>query len=50
MRADTREEMLAMFRLIEEARDAIEKFERGEMNVRDAVRQIVAATALVRAA
>jgi hypothetical protein len=50
MRPNEREELLAMFRLIETAKDAIERFERGEMNIRDAIQQIVAATAWVRAA
>ncbi len=43
-------EMLAMFRVIEAAKEAVHKFEQGELNVREAIRLIQEATADVRAA
>jgi hypothetical protein len=41
--------MLAMFRVIEVAKRAVEDFERGELNVREAVRLIEEAAADCRA-
>lgn len=43
-------DLLVIFRVIEGAKDAIEKFEQGEINAREAVQLIVEATALIRAA
>jgi hypothetical protein len=42
-------EMLAMFRAIEVAKCAVEEFEKGELNVREAVRFIQGAAADCRA-
>lgn len=43
-------EMLAMFAAIQAAKDAIDRYEQGELNVREALRLIQDATALGRAA
>ena len=48
MSADNRSDLLAMFRSIEEAKDAIDKFERGEINLPEAIRLLQAATANTR--
>jgi hypothetical protein len=44
------DELLAMFRMMEVAKDAIQKFEDGDVSVRDAIRMIRDAVMLVRAA
>jgi hypothetical protein len=49
MLARTRKDLLAMFRSIEQAKDAIQKFERGEINLPEAIRRIHDATARVHA-
>lgn len=48
--ARKRDELLAMFRVIETAKKAVQGFEKGEINVAQAVRQIREAAARVRAA
>lgn len=45
MPADNGSELLAMFQSIEFAKDAIDKFERGEINLSEAIRLLQAATA-----
>jgi hypothetical protein len=45
MSADNRSDLLALFRSIEEAKDVIDKFERGEINLPEAIRLLQAATA-----
>jgi len=45
-----KQELLAMFRVIEAAKQAVQGFERGEINVAEAVRRIMDAAASVRAA
>lgn len=50
MVAHNSDELLAMYRVIQAAKDAVEKFEQGEINVREAVRMIRDATAHRRAA
>ncbi len=44
------EELLAMLRVVQVAKDAIQQFEDGDINVRDAIRMIRDAVTLVRAA
>ena len=44
MPKDNRSNLLSMFRSIEEAKDAIDKFERGEINLPEAIRRLQAAT------
>ncbi len=44
------EEMLAVFRVIESAKAAVQRFEDGEINAREAVRLIVEAASEARAA
>jgi hypothetical protein len=50
MHARTRTQLLAMFRVLEQTKDAVEKYERGEINLPEAIRLIKAATARVHAA
>jgi hypothetical protein len=45
MTADNRSDLLAMFQSVEEAKAAIDKFERGEINLPEAIRLLQAATA-----
>ncbi len=50
MVAPNSDELLAMFHVIEAAKNAVEKFENGEINVREAIRLLRDATARLRAA
>jgi hypothetical protein len=50
MVAPNSDELLAMFCVIEAAKDAVEKFENGEINVREAIRLLREATVHLRAA
>lgn len=45
-----RSDLLAMYRVIEQAKDAVEKFERGEMNLAEAIGTIRDAITLLAAA
>ncbi len=50
MHPRNRNRLLTMFRVIEQTKDAVEKYERGEINLPEAIRRIQAATAGVHAA
>jgi hypothetical protein len=50
MDGQTADEMLAMFSVIQVIKDAIERYEQGEINVREAIGLIRGATAQIRAA
>lgn len=50
MAAHNTDELLAMFRVIAVAKEAVEKYEAGEVNVGEAIRLIREATAHLRAA
>lgn len=45
-----KQELLTMFRVIEAAKKAVQGFEKGDINVAEAVRRILDAAARVRAA
>lgn len=48
--ARKQDELLAMFRVIEAAKEAVQRFENGEINVAEAIRRIMDAAARVCAA
>lgn len=50
MDSQTADEMLAMFSVIQAIKDAIDRYEQGEVNIREAIGIIREATAGLRAA
>ncbi len=50
MLSDAASRLMEMFRVIEAAKDAVERFEDGEVNAREAVRLIVESASQNRAA